>query len=91
MDKKRPLDNGPLTAMIFCGTAAFVVGAVIWLANTDFDYDPNSYGGGFDDSSPAGQFAGTSIGLAGLLLLALGWAAAAICRQIADAAQRPEA
>jgi hypothetical protein len=82
MNDRQPLDNAPLTAMLCTGGAMLVLGVVIRLANTDFD----SYGG-FDASSPVGQYFGSAIGGAGLLLLALGWTAAVICRQIADSAQ----
>jgi hypothetical protein len=85
MNEKQPLDNTPLMSMLFTGGTLLVLGLVIWLANTDFDHD--SYLGGIDDSSPVGQYFGSAISLAGLLLLALGWAAAAVCRQIADIAQ----
>jgi uncharacterized membrane protein len=79
MDKKRPLDNAPLTAMLFTGVALLFLGTVIWFSNAD------RYA---DEASVSGQFIGSSIGLAGLLLLVLGWTAAAICRQIADAAEQ---
>lgn len=87
MNEKQPLDNAPLSAMLFTGAALLALGAVIWLVNTDFDYDPNSLTGGADESSPTGRSFGSAIGLAGLLLLTLGWTAAAICRQIADIAR----
>jgi len=88
MNNKRPLDNAPLSAMLFTGGALLVLGLIIRLANTDAD--PGGTYGGATDSSLVGQFFGSAIGSAGLLLLTLGWAASAICRQIADAAQRAE-
>lgn len=90
MDNNRPLDNRPLTAMLFAGVAMLLLGAIIWFANADLDYNRNDFYGDVDESNAAGQFIGSSIGLAGLLFLALGWTAAAICRQIADAALHPD-
>ncbi|MEU5874678.1 hypothetical protein AB0A73_24325 [Glycomyces sp. NPDC047369] len=83
MDDRKPLDNPLLTGMISTGAGALVLGAVIWLATTDFD--PSSYSG-MDESNPAGQFIGASIAGFGLTLLALAWTAAVVCRQLLDMA-----
>ena len=69
--------------MLWTGGASFVLGAIVWLADTDFD--TSTFSRGADDSSPVGQFIGTAFGTAGLLLPVLGWTAAVICRQILDA------
>jgi hypothetical protein len=82
MENKRPLDNPLLTGMITTGACALGLGVIIWLATTDFD--SSAMYGGVDVSNPAGQFVGASIAGFGLMLLALGWAAAVICRQIRD-------
>jgi hypothetical protein len=89
MNPRQPLDNTPLSAMLCTGAAMLFLGAIVWFANSDLDYDPDSMYGDADESNAVGQFIGSSIGLAGLLLLVLGWTAAAICRQIADTAALP--
>lgn len=81
MDKKRPLGNSELTAMFGAGAAASLLGLIIWAINTDFDASALS---GASETNAAGQFLGTAIGMLGILLVSLGWAAAAICRQIVD-------
>lgn len=88
MDDRQPLENPLLKGMLYTGGTVFALGAIIWLANTDFD--PTDTYSGLDESNSAGQFIGTSIGTAGLLLLVLGWTAAVICRQILDAPARSE-
>lgn len=76
MSKKRPLDNTPLTAMLIVGAVLILIG-LIFRANNN---DAGSY-----DEAAAGEFIGTAIALFGTMLLSLGWAAAAICRQIVNA------
>lgn len=71
--------------MVATGAALPVVGAIVWLANTDFQ--PGTY----DDGSVAGQSIGAGMASFGLLLLALAWTAAAIRRQLEINSQQPRA
>lgn len=79
MNAKRPLNNSALTGMLVLGGALTLIGFLLWIANA-----PTSTSA----ASPVGQFFGAGLGMFGIMLLSLGWAAAAICRQIADAAPR---
>lgn len=84
MATRKPLNNSTLTGMFIAGGALLLIGLIVWVANTDFNYDPGAYSPGRDTTSPAGQsFGGFLAGFGGMLLV-LGWTAAAICRQIAD-------
>lgn len=84
MDEKAPLDNTPLTTMLAAGGLLVAAGAAIWVLNTDFGaYASRS------ESDPTGQAIGAALALAGTLLVTMGWAAAAVCRQIADTAGKP--
>ncbi len=89
MNVKKPLDNALLSGMIFTGLALLVIGVIIWVVNTDVDTEVLY--ADVERSNPEGRFVGTAMGAAGLLLVALGWTAAAICRQIVDVAQEAKA
>jgi hypothetical protein len=89
MNEKQPLDNAPLGGMIFTGMALLAVGVIVWVVNTNVETEVLY--ADVERSNPEGQFVGTAMGAAGLLLVALGWAAAAICRQIVDVAQKSKA
>jgi cytochrome bd-type quinol oxidase subunit 1 len=80
MSRKRDLNNGPLAAMLGVGIVLLILGLIVWMANTDFQAD--RFRG--DDTNPNGQFLGAAMGFFGMLLTSLGWAAAAVCRQIVD-------
>ncbi|MCD0446071.1 hypothetical protein LO763_20885 [Glycomyces sp. A-F 0318] len=88
MDNRRPLDNPLLNGMFFTGAASLVLGAIIWLTATDFD--SSALYGGASESNPVGQFIGALAAGFGLILLALGWTAAVICRQLLDTATTAE-
>lgn len=84
MATKKPLNNPVLLPMFLTGAALLLLGLLVWVGNSDFDYDPSAYSPGTDESDPAAQTLGIAIVMLGGILVVLGWTAAAICRQIAD-------
>lgn len=84
MTAKKPLNNPVLMPMFLTGAALLLVGFLVWVGNSDFDYDPSAFDPGIDESNPAAQTLGIAIAMLGGILVVLGWAAAAICRQIVD-------
>lgn len=83
-EDSKPIDNGPLIGMLFTGGTFALIGAIVWLTATDFGYDPNALRPGTDETDPQTQFIGAAMALAGTILVSLGWAAAAICRFLAN-------
>lgn len=79
MATKKPLGNPSLIGMFITGGALLLLGLIVWAATGDTD--PSAYR---EQASPGGQLFGMfMVGFGGMLVI-LGWAAAAICRQIAD-------
>ncbi len=74
---KEPLNNTVLASMLAAGAGAIVLGVILWTVN----FDTDTYDGGAQ-----GRTIGLSLALFGAMLTTLGWAVAAICRQIVDAA-----
>jgi hypothetical protein len=76
--------NGISTAlaMVWTGIAVLAVGAIVWLTNTQVDYDPSGLMAGMDDTKPHLKSMGSGLVLIGAVIGGLGWAALAVCRQI---------
>lgn len=76
------------TVMAWAGVAVLVVGAIVWFSSTQIGYDPSGLMPGMDNTKPHLQSLGAGLVLIGAITGALGWAAYAVCTQIASTVER---